>query len=101
MFRKCIFPNSVSTAIQFKYDLKLLSVSQYLDVSNNSSYETDKTTPLVGFLSYIKNNNRKENDVPKGKENLALPRNWNLKKKELSLREKTLCTVAQVTLLKA
>ena len=39
-------------------------------------------------MSYIKNNNRKENDVPKGKENLALPRNWNLKKKELSLREK-------------
>jgi hypothetical protein len=52
----------VPTAIQFKQDLKLLSVFQYLDMpfNNNTNYEYDEGAPLTGFLNYIRMNQDKK-----------------------------------------
>jgi hypothetical protein len=47
----------VPTVIQ----LKLLSVSQYLDMPfNNTNHEYDEGAPLTGFLNYIRMNQDKK-----------------------------------------
>jgi hypothetical protein len=79
----------VPTAIQFKQDLKLLSVFQYLDMpfNNNTNYEYDEGAPLTGFLNYIRmNQNKKNYNDNETERNLILPSDWN--KHQLSLREK-------------
>jgi hypothetical protein len=70
----------VPTAIQFKQDLKLLSVFQYLDMpfNNNTNYEYDEGAPLTGFLNYIRmNQNKKNYNDNETERNLILPSDWN------------------------
>jgi hypothetical protein len=86
-----IFARLFRERFQFKQDLKLLSVSQYLDMpfNNNTNYEYDEGAPLTGFLNDIKMNQDKKNyNDNETERNLILPSGWNKHQNELSLREK-------------
>lgn len=49
---------SKPTALEFKNNLKLITVSQYLKDPRNSSYDADDSICLSGFLDVIKNSNK-------------------------------------------
>jgi hypothetical protein len=67
MLDKCIFSNKIET-------------------SSNTNYKNDERTPLSGFLNFIKENTHDK--AIKEKENRStLPPDWNIYKKELSLRK--------------
>jgi hypothetical protein len=86
-----IFARLFRERFQFKQDLKLLSVSQYLDMpfNNNTNYEYDEGAPLTGFLNYIRMNQDKKNyNDNETERNLILPSGWNKHQNELSLRKK-------------
>jgi len=51
----------VPNALQFKQSLKIHSVSQYLQVINNTNYEQDKGAFLINFLKNSLKNNRRNN----------------------------------------
>jgi hypothetical protein len=86
-FRKCDLNKPCPQ--QFQQNLKLLSVSQYLqEVPRSSSYEHDVVEPMSGMLTII--NSRlmsAQNDISQN-ENILLPHNWNYRGLSLSLSEK-------------
>jgi len=51
----------VPNALQFKQSLKIHSVSQYLQVINNTNYEQDEGAFLINFLKNSTKNNRRNN----------------------------------------
>lgn len=60
----------VPTALQFKNNLKLVCVAQYLKKSSKGSYDVDDRDFLSGFLDVVKEK------VHKPAENIQLPENW-------------------------
>jgi hypothetical protein len=89
VFSQMRLKQAVPTALQFQQNLKMLSVSQYLqEVPRSSSYEHDVVEPMSGMLTII--NSRlisAQNDISQN-ENILLPHNWNYRGLSLSLSEK-------------
>lgn len=69
----------VPTALQFKNNLKLICVSQYLKVPKGS-YDIDDREFLSGFLDLFKN-------VQKPTNKITLPNDWDKDQKNLSIAE--------------
>lgn len=54
--------NVIPNALQFKHNLKLISISQYMKTTINSNYDQDDRTFLSGFLDILIKNRSEESN---------------------------------------
>ncbi|KAG8174688.1 hypothetical protein JTE90_024391 [Oedothorax gibbosus] len=82
LFSVVRFRQSVLTALEFKNNLKLITIAQFMTKSTSTNYEQDDRELLSGFLNVIS-----ESPPKPAVHTITIPKDWDKNLTELSLLE--------------